>query len=448
MLAEVRGAVIVVGLIPLLWSGAVAALRAGTRARADIGIQGMRMEAAVLELMLAPVPIGVVMLALGPTLTRPPQPLLERTDLASLLWLGPDVAGSSGVAGNAISWQWLPIAAIAVYVLGLAVAATRLVCARVRLHRIAVASIPCPGLGADVRLSSQAGFPFACAHGIVLPRRLATALSGGDVLLVIRHERAHIERGDPRTYWLLAWIDALFWFNPLICRQTMRCRLGAELACDAAVVAGAPEARAAYAGALVAALRDAAQAPACAPGMSSTRHNAEHHLRIRRILDPAPVRPSGLGRLILVTAALLVVPVSVLQLDASAAQAHAVISFELPHPPQRGFVAPSALPAQPRPAPINPASVAAVRRMSDEFVRGQPAVLAPVMRKLFAKLGTVESITFVGVYATGADVFDVRHANGIVRWDVILAPDGTTSSVHLFRKLDSGDTMFWGTFNP
>src|SRR5690606_25200025 len=129
-----------------------------------------------------------------------------------------------------------------------------------------------PQLGAGVRITGENLPPFASVCGaIVLPRALIERMRPRELALVVAHERAHLDRGDPGAFWALAWVDALFWLNPFVRRQTGRCRLAAELACDALVLADTPGRRGDYARALVAAVRHTAAGPCLAPSVLSTR---------------------------------------------------------------------------------------------------------------------------------------------------------------------------------
>jgi Zn-dependent protease with chaperone function len=447
MFPELSPAVLSVGLIPLLWSGAVAVLRTLASRRSSVSIAGVRVEATILGSMLAPLVAGTVLFVLAANAPTPALTLLH-LKLASLspsAPLGGDITTPLIAAPGSHVWRHLSIVAISIYLVGLGVCLTKLIRAHVSLHRIATSSVPCPGLGKDVRLSVKSGVPFACGLGVIIPSALAERLTARELSLVVRHEQAHIKRGDPIAYWTLAWIDALAWHNPFIRRQTALCRLAAELACDAIVMAGAPGLHAAYAGTLIAAVRHATDAPPWAPGMSSSGSRREHHIRIMRIMSDAPMPARRLGRTLPAALALLFLVVCGLQLIAYASSAPSVISFQLRHEVPGGGSEPV---PEPRKMPNNPGSEGSVRRMSYEFPRGEPPRLAAIMRQVFTKLGPIESMTFVGVYPSGADVFDVRHANGIVRWAVTLSPNGSTSSVSLLRKLDSGDTVFWRTVNP
>ena len=92
MLGEVLVAVVVVGAIPLLASGAIAALRAFATRRPDLSLQSTRTEAMVLALMLLPVIIGATLLALGAIVPRSPQLLFDRSAFSSITPLATDLA--------------------------------------------------------------------------------------------------------------------------------------------------------------------------------------------------------------------------------------------------------------------------------------------------------------------------------------------------------------------
>lgn len=88
----------------------------------------------------------------------------------------------------------------------------------------------------------------------------------------------------------------------------------------------------------------------------------------------------------------------------------------------------------------NPLSEPTIRRTADELARGEPNydLLTPGMQEVtrqqlpqlqqrFQSLGAIESVTFVSVDAQGADAFDVKFANGGLRWTIVLTPDGKTA---------------------
>jgi hypothetical protein len=85
----------------------------------------------------------------------------------------------------------------------------------------------------------------------------------------------------------------------------------------------------------------------------------------------------------------------------------------------------------------SPGTEAAVRALDASLAAGKPdygamtpAVAAAIRKQLpklqqgLAGLGPIEDVRFLGVNAQGADVYDVRHAKGVMHWTVALAPDG------------------------
>jgi beta-lactamase regulating signal transducer with metallopeptidase domain len=89
------------------------------------------------------------------------------------------------------------------------------------------------------------------APRIVMPRDFEQKFSREEQVLVLAHERAHIERQDSRLNGLSAAIQCLCWFNPLVHLASHLMRIDQEMACDETVVTRFPEARRAYAQALV-----------------------------------------------------------------------------------------------------------------------------------------------------------------------------------------------------
>jgi beta-lactamase regulating signal transducer with metallopeptidase domain len=87
--------------------------------------------------------------------------------------------------------------------------------------------------------------------GLVRPRIVMPADDGryaADERAVIRaHERAHIARRDPAAAALIAALQGVAWFNPLVHLAAHLARLDQELACDAAVLRRGPGQRALYA---------------------------------------------------------------------------------------------------------------------------------------------------------------------------------------------------------
>lgn len=114
--------------------------------------------------------------------------------------------------------------------------------------------------------------------------------------LIRLHERAHIQRGDPRANLLVAAVQASAWFKP-IAHLAARCaRLDQELACDALAMERRPGMRRHYAEALLKAQLSAGGAPvACSWAGLARRHPLELRVRRLRIGPPSErSRASGL----------------------------------------------------------------------------------------------------------------------------------------------------------
>jgi hypothetical protein len=91
-----------------------------------------------------------------------------------------------------------------------------------------------------------------------------------------------------------------------------------------------------------------------------------------------------------------------------------------------------------------PGGEATIRRVSDELARGEPNydLLSPQMvdvtkqqltglKERFSSLGPVQSVTFVEVGPSGGDVYEVRYANGGLKWTLSLTADGKLASAGL-----------------
>ncbi|WP_332768609.1 M56 family metallopeptidase [Phenylobacterium sp.] len=99
---------------------------------------------------------------------------------------------------------------------------------------------------------AKAGAAGPAVVGIISPRIVTPAdhearFTPEERALVRAHERAHIDRGDPRVNAGVALAQAVNWFNPLIHLAAYFVRLDQELACDATVMARRPGERRRYA---------------------------------------------------------------------------------------------------------------------------------------------------------------------------------------------------------
>jgi beta-lactamase regulating signal transducer with metallopeptidase domain len=125
------------------------------------------------------------------------------------------------------------------------------------------------------------------APRIVMPADAASLYSPEERTLIRAHERTHIDRGDPRTNGLIAAVQCLCWFNPMVHLAAREARLDQELACDAAVLAHRSGQKRRYAETLLKTQLGAIAAPL---GCHWLARGAPHPLeqRIKALRRPAP----------------------------------------------------------------------------------------------------------------------------------------------------------------
>lgn len=288
-------ALIVLFLLPLLWSGAVAAIRhLVRRSNASLDDAG---EKTMLAIVLAPVLLGAALFAfwrLTPLhWTLPAIPAVDLpTGAAADTPASPFAGPATSTPFNFVAWVlptlWL------LYGAGLLWKTTTLLIAFARLRRIAALATPTQMVGVTVHLTQAPVSPMALGRTtIILPTLLATSLDASDLRLLLDHERTHLNRRDPIYFALLSWIDAIFWFNPFVLTQTQHCRTAAEIACDSAVVrSGSADA---YAQLLVGTLRSLNEAVEnshrYAPAVFAPERIAGYRQRLQAILRPGEARP-------------------------------------------------------------------------------------------------------------------------------------------------------------
>lgn len=100
----------------------------------------------------------------------------------------------------------------------------------------------------------------ALRTSVVLPARLIEQTDLKRVRLILRHELAHIRRGDLIWNWVATAVWGLFFFHPLVWVALRELRLNQELACDACAVESRDASRADY-GALLVELAEQTKAP-------------------------------------------------------------------------------------------------------------------------------------------------------------------------------------------
>lgn len=334
-------ALIVLAVVPALWSLVVHLVRLA--ALKGLPALNDNAEKLILALMILPIVAGVVLLIVAPfTVPLVMTPLLP-AGFAEVA--GPVPAAIVHHESNTLDLMPLVIPAfLALYALCTGVLILRTALAWARLARIAAAATSHSGT-----FRTMAAVP-AFAWGrrrVILPATLAAALNSDDMALIVAHERAHLDRRDPSWFLALSLIEAVLWFNPLIRQQGRACRLAAELACDAHVVAGAPHLRHAYGRALIAALKHmTGTAPSCIAAASSPDRRT-YALRLDHIMTQAPRPPKAAAWIAAVIA--LAVPVTAAQLAFAQTQPPATA------PANKAALAPAAQPTIVRPvdAPIS-----------------------------------------------------------------------------------------------
>ncbi|HYE46643.1 MAG TPA: M56 family metallopeptidase [Caulobacter sp.] len=162
-------------------------------------------------------------------------PLAATASLLPALRTVPAKAAGPDFASLIESQPWLSGAAVAIWLIGAAVMTLSLAAGQRRFMRRAARGQAGPAIVGviDPRL--------------ILPRDFTERFTPQEQALIRAHERVHMDRDDPRANAVLAAVQCLFWFNPLVHLAASRIRLDQELSCDAAVVARYPNERKRYA---------------------------------------------------------------------------------------------------------------------------------------------------------------------------------------------------------
>lgn len=115
-------------------------------------------------------------------------------------------------------------------------------------RRLVRSSLPCSVIApVPVRCSDRIAAP--CVVGIVepvllLPRGLLSDLSPGQLDAILAHEMWHVRRRDNLAASLHAWVEALFWFHPLVWWIGAKLVREREHACDEGAIQDGHEPRA------------------------------------------------------------------------------------------------------------------------------------------------------------------------------------------------------------
>lgn len=306
--------VLVVICVPVAWSAGLAALRRLQAGAADIPDDAA--EKRQLLILLAPVVAGIVLLALGRFMpVNLPLPQMEPVDFP--VAAAPVSHAAAASVKSTINYgHWLAVILLAVCAAGIAWRVARLSVALVKLHCLITTAHASEVWGQGVRVTDALAPPLAWGRRtILLPKVLIDLFMPTHMQLILRHEREHLKRGDSLYFILLSWLDAVLWFNPFLRRQTHLCRVAAELACDAAVIAAAPEMRGVYAELLVKTLKHTAgDVRQYAPAAFSPAKSGDYRMRIREIMHAQPNARKSSRRWLYGAAAVLAVPVAFAQL--------------------------------------------------------------------------------------------------------------------------------------
>ena len=285
---------IVILVVPLIWTiVAVALRRCLSSANA---VPDDRIEKRYLVIMVAPFVLSLLLVVVGRLAPVPVSALRVLHNLPT--WLSAP-ARSAPAAGHATESLvlWMTIAIAALYGTGVIRMAWPLAYAIMTLRRIVAGSARVVCDGEIVHLTEALVPPLAWGRDrVVLPRALYQQLSPEKLRLIIRHEHAHLSRRDTEWFAWLSVVDVLFWFNPFLRRQTQRCRVAAEIACDNIVTRAAPDDREAYAELLVGVLKHfATDALQGVPAMSLPTKYGDFRMRLEQILrtDTRPGRPKN-----------------------------------------------------------------------------------------------------------------------------------------------------------
>src|SRR4029077_14707038 len=71
---------------------------------------------------------------------------------------------------------------------------------------------------------------------LLLPLSVLRDFDRRELRLIFLHELAHLRRNDVLTNWLVAILQIIHWFNPLLWLAFARLRADRELACDELVL--------------------------------------------------------------------------------------------------------------------------------------------------------------------------------------------------------------------
>jgi beta-lactamase regulating signal transducer with metallopeptidase domain len=136
---------------------------------------------------------------------------------------------------------------------------------------------------------------------IVTPADFDARFDAEERRLVLAHERAHLAHGDPWINAIVLALQCLNWFNPFVHIGARLLRIDQELACDAAVLAGAEGARRRYAEAMLKTHLSAAVPIGCAWPASDLASFKERIAMLKRNLPSRTQTLLGAAAILIAT---------------------------------------------------------------------------------------------------------------------------------------------------
>ena len=121
---------------------------------------------------------------------------------------------------------------------------------------------------------------------VVLPADFETRFTPDERRLILAHERTHLAYRDSAFAGLIALIQCVGWFNPLVHLAAHLARLDQELACDADVIAQFPHERRSYADAMLKTQCSAAQLPLGCSWPARSIHPLEERIVMLKLVRP------------------------------------------------------------------------------------------------------------------------------------------------------------------
>ncbi len=296
--------------LPLAWSALVALLR---RLMLKSTAPSDAAEKYQLLIILTPILLGGLWLVVSQWMPVhvPLPPLVEATPMPMTVHV---VAVKAVQTHTAFALPWALIA-LAVWAMVASIRLAPLGLAMAKLQRLAAQAARRDVDGVIVRVTPAVMPPIAWGRStILLPQSLAAQMTAAELALILRHEQAHLDRKDPLYFAVLAMLDALLWFNPFLRAQTQRCRLAAELTCDAAAMGKNPAEREIYARVLIRTLKHTAgDVRQYAPAVISNVKSGDYRMRLKEIMHADPAARKTKRRGIYIVLALALTPVAALQ---------------------------------------------------------------------------------------------------------------------------------------